>query len=69
MQEKICFALPYNQRDSVLYAFEHAVLASKGSQALGLTVEQVERVYRDIVAKWQTATQLLQQALLVEETE
>jgi NAD+ synthase len=37
--------------DACLYARNHRVSASEAAKALGLTPEQVERVYRDIDSK------------------
>jgi NAD+ synthase len=64
-QEEFYFALPYNQMDLVLYALLHDVPADETGPALGLTAEQVQRVYRDIAAKQRTASRLLHAALLV----
>ncbi len=64
-QEEFYFALPYDQMDLLLYAFAHDVPSAPAGQALGLAREQVERVYRDIVAKQRAAERLLQAAVLV----
>lgn len=50
-QEEFYFALPYGQLDLCLWALNHAVPADEAGAAMGLTSEQVERVYRDIEAK------------------
>ena len=68
-QEEFYFALPYDRMDLALYAFRHDVPAVEAGPVLSLTAEQVERVYRDIVAKKRTAALLHQQALLVENVE
>ncbi len=65
-QEEFYFALPYDQMDLLLYAFIHEVSAEQAADAMGLGTEQVERVYRDIVAKRRTTKQLHQAALMVE---
>lgn len=65
-QEEFYFALSYDQMDLLLHAFVHDVTAEQAGPALGLTPEQVRRVYRDIAAKQRTATQLSQPALLVD---
>jgi NAD+ synthase len=52
--------------DACLYAKNHAVPAAEVAPALGLTAEQIERVYRDIDRK-RAATRYLHEApLLVE---
>jgi NAD+ synthase len=50
-QEEFYFALPYDRMDACLYARDHGVPAAEVAAALGLSPEQVERVYRDIDAK------------------
>lgn len=50
-QEEFYFSLPYDQMDACLYARNHGVSASDVATALGLTPDQVERVYRDIDGK------------------
>jgi NAD+ synthase len=65
-QDEFYFALPYAAMDACLYAKNHAVPAAEVAPALGLTAEQVERVYRDIDRK-RAATRYLHEApLLVE---
>jgi len=68
-QEEFYFALPYDQMDLALYGFLHDIPAEEAGQVLGLTAEQVQRVYRDIVNKRRMADRLLRRAILVEETE
>ena len=50
-QEEFYFSLPYDKMDLCLYARDHGIEAGDVSTALGLSVEQVERVFRDIDAK------------------
>nr|AHN98025.1 NAD synthetase [uncultured bacterium lac193] len=50
-QEEFYFSLPYAQMDLCLYARTHEVPAAVVAPVLGLTPEQVERVYRDIDGK------------------
>jgi NAD+ synthase len=50
-QEEFYFALPYPEMDLCLWAVNHGVPAADVARAVGLTVEQVERVFRDIEAK------------------
>ena len=65
-QEEFYFALPYAEMDLMLCAWENGVPAAEAGAALELTVEQVERVYRDIVAKRRAAERGLRDAVLVE---
>lgn len=65
-QEEFYFALPYNLMDLCLYGRNHAVPASEVGPAIGLTAEQVERVYRDIDQKRRTTRYLHGKPLLVE---
>ena len=57
-QEEFYFALPYARMDACLWACDHAVPAAEVATGLGLTVDQVERVYRDIAAKRMVARYL-----------
>jgi NAD+ synthase len=50
-QEEFYFSVPYAQMDLCLYGKNHGVPASEVAPAVGLTADQVERVYRDISAK------------------
>ena len=50
-QEEFYFALPYAEMDLCLWAVDHGVPAAEVGPAIGLTAEQVERVFRDIAAK------------------
>jgi NAD+ synthase len=50
-QEEFYFSLPYDQMDLCLYARDHAIPASQVALILGLTAEQIERVFRDIDGK------------------
>ncbi|MBL9017806.1 MAG: NAD(+) synthase [Myxococcales bacterium] len=50
-QEEFYFSLPYRAMDACLYARDHDVSTGELAAALGLTAEQIERVYRDIDAK------------------
>jgi NAD+ synthase len=50
-QEEFYFALPYRLMDLSLWAFDHDVPAPEAATSLGLTEDQVERVYKDIQAK------------------
>jgi NAD+ synthase len=57
-QEEFYFALPYAEMDLCLWAYERAVPASEVAPVVGLAVEQVERVFRDIEAKRRVARYL-----------
>lgn len=50
-QEEFYFALPLREMDLCLWAVDHGVPAAEVAPAIGLTEEQVERVFRDIEAK------------------
>jgi NAD+ synthase len=64
-QEEFYFALPHDRMDLLLYAFANDVPPEQAGAALGLTAQQVQRVFRDIVAKRRVAQCLGQAALLV----
>jgi NAD+ synthase len=66
-QEEFYFALPYRSMDLCLWAHDNRVPAAEVASALGLTAEQVERVFRDIEAKRRVSRYLLQPALFVDE--
>lgn len=57
-QEEFFFAVPWRELDLCLYGHERGLPAGEIASATGLTVAQVERVYRDIAAK-QRATRYL----------
>lgn len=65
-QEEFYFALPHHQMDLCLYAFNQGVPTSEVAQVVGITTEQVERVYRDIQAKRRATQYHHMPALLVE---
>ena len=65
-QEEFYFALPYAKMDLCLYGLNHDVPAAEVAPAVGLTPEQVERVYRDIAQKRRTTAYLHRRPLLVE---
>ncbi len=50
-QEEFYFALPYREMDLCLWAVDHGVPVAEVAPAIGLTEEQVARVFRDIEAK------------------
>ena len=52
-----------------MYGLNHAVPAAEVGAALGLTADQVERVYKDIESKRRVAQYLHSRPLLVRELE
>ena len=64
-QEEFYFSLPYDLMDLCLHAVEEGIGPEEAAPVLGLTVDQVERVYKDIAAKRRAAEYLHQQPLLV----
>ena len=65
-QEEFYFALPYDRMDLCLYAFNHKMKAEDTAAAVGISVEQVERVFKDIEAKRRAARYLHMRPLLVD---
>ena len=65
-QEEFYFALPYEKMDLCLYALNHNVPAAEVGPVVGLTAEQVERVYKDIHTKRRTTRYLQMPPLYVE---
>lgn len=65
-QEEFYFALPYDRMDLCLYAFNHKMKAEDTAAAVGVSVEQVERVFKDIEAKRRAARYLHMRPLLVD---
>lgn len=66
-QEEFYFALPYHAMDLCLYGRNHGVPAAAVGPAIGLTAEQVERVYRDIDQKRRTTAYLHARPRLVDD--
>jgi NAD+ synthase len=65
-QEEFYFALPYDRMDLCLYALNHHVPVQQVAPAVGLTVEQVRRVFKDIESKRRATRHLHTSPLLVE---
>jgi NAD+ synthase len=65
-QEEFYFALPWDRMDLCLYAHNHGISAARVAPVLGLSAEQVERVFHDIEAKRRATRYLHAAALLVE---
>jgi NAD+ synthase len=57
-QDEFYFSLPYDKMDLCLYARDQSIGSHVVGCELGLSAEQVERVYRDIDAKRRMATYL-----------
>ena len=66
-QEEFYFSLPYDQMDLCLYARNNGIGATEVGSALGLTEQQVERVFRDIDSKRRASRYLHLEPQLVAE--
>jgi NAD+ synthase len=66
-QEEFYFALPHRPMDLCLYGLSHGLPAATLTDATGLSIEQVENVYRDIGAKRRATRYLHEPPLLVRE--
>ena len=64
-QEEFYFGLPYEQMDLCLYGHNHGVSAAEVGAAVGLSAEQVGRVYRDIEQKRRSTRHLHARPLFV----
>jgi NAD+ synthase len=64
-QEEFYFSLPYDRMDLCLYAVNSGVCAEEVAPVVGLSVEQVERVFKDIEAKRRATRYLHQSPLLI----
>ena len=65
-QEEFYFSLPYDRMDLCLFARDNGYSAEEAASGLGLTAEQVERVYRDIEGKRRFARYLHLEPQLLE---
>lgn len=65
-QEEFYFALPYDRMDLCLYGLNNAIPAAEVAAAASLTEDQVDRVWRDIVAKRKATRYLHLPPLLVD---
>ena len=68
-QDEFYFSLPYAKMDLCLYAYNEKVRPAEVAPVLGLTPDQVERVFRDIEAKRRATRYLHTPPLLVEPVE
>lgn len=64
-QEEFYYALPYDRLDRALAAFGRGLPAETAAHLLDLPVEQVQRVYQDIVRKRRASARILRPAVLV----
>ncbi len=65
-QDEFYFTLPTREMDIALSAFDAGQGAEETARELGMTAEQVERIYRDIAQKRATTRYLHQPPLFVE---
>jgi NAD+ synthase len=65
-QQELYFSLHYREMDLCLYGLNQGVPADAVAAAAGLTVAQVERVWRDIASRRHTTAYLHEPPLLVE---
>jgi len=63
-QDEFYFPLPYDRMDLCLYGRNHGLPAAEVAPAVGLSAEQVQRVYDDIAAKRRTTAYLHRRPLL-----
>jgi NAD+ synthase len=66
-QEEFYFSLPYDQMDVVLYGKDHGFSKAQIAERIGLTVEQVQLIFRDIESKRRNAAYLHAAPLRLEE--
>jgi NAD+ synthase len=66
-QEEFYFSLPYDKMDLALFGKNNGYTAMEVGAGLGLSVEQVERVFRDIDGKRRVASYLHAPPVLVAE--
>jgi NAD+ synthase len=65
-QDEFYFALPYPEMDLCLWGHNHSVAPADLAPVVGLTADQVQRVYLDIEAKRRVSRYLHATPLLVE---
>jgi NAD+ synthase len=68
-QEEFYFSVPYDKMDFCLYGRNHGVSPEEIAHVAVMTVEQVERVYRDIDAKRNATRYLHTPPLLVDKVD
>jgi NAD+ synthase len=57
-QEEFFFRLPFETMDLLWYALDHGVPPAEAARVMGLSEEQVERVFADIIRKQRTTEYL-----------
>jgi NAD+ synthase len=62
-QQEFFFSLPFDQLDLLLYAWEHERSPEEAAIALGISVEQAQRAYRDLMTKHRTTQHMRQMPL------
>jgi NAD+ synthase len=65
-QDEFFFSLPYDKMDLCLYAYNNRIPAETVAPAVGLTVDQVKRIFADIDIKRSTTRYLHLPPILVE---
>jgi NAD+ synthase len=65
-QEEFYFSVPYDKMDLCLYGRNHGLPATEVAPVVGMTTEQVERVYADIKGKRNVASYLHSPPVLVD---
>lgn len=65
-QEEFYFHLPYDRMDLALYALNHEIPAEEAGPVIGLSAEQMIRIYKDIEKKRSTTKVLHRHPVLVE---
>ena len=65
-QDEFYFSLPYDRMDLCLYGLANGIAVDAVGRAAGLTVDQVERVWRDIASKRRATRHLHEAPLLVD---
>jgi NAD+ synthase len=66
-QEEFYFGISLQKLDLCVYALDHGVSAAQVAPVIGLSVEQVEEVYRDIAGKRRSTRYQHQPPMLVEQ--
>jgi len=64
-QEEFYFSVPYPAMDLCLYGLNHGIAVEAVASTVGLTAQQVERVWRDIAAKRKSTAYLHERPLLI----
>lgn len=66
-QDEFYFSLPYKQLDLCLYAKNHSISSELVSESTGLSIEQVDLIFKDIDKKRLSTRYLHLEPLLIEE--